>query len=108
MCRDGGLAEKVFTSMQAELEGKDAEELNKARCALIRGMSKFCQVSQACQVWEPPHGVWVQVERAWEMYQRMRTEGQSPDRGTFDSLIRATSFLKDGHEARWLLVEVIF
>ncbi|KAF4517193.1 hypothetical protein B566_EDAN005625 [Ephemera danica] len=88
--RDGGYAEQLFASIQTELEGKEESQaaMKKSKCALIRGMNKYGQ-----------------VDRAWELYQGLKSAGEKLDCGTFDTLLKATGFLKDGYEERWQLIE---
>lgn len=78
--RDGDIAESIFIS----IENPSAATY----CAIIQGMAKFCQ-----------------VDRAWKLYQEMKSKQMQPTVETYNSLIRVGSFLKEGFELRWKLVE---
>lgn len=51
-------------------------------------MSKYCQ-----------------VDRAWQLYQESREKGLPICTNTYNSLIQVASFLKEGYDLRWKLVQ---
>ncbi|XP_063853262.1 small ribosomal subunit protein mS39-like [Scylla paramamosain] len=78
--KDNRLAEEVFASLTTRGPA--------AYCALIRGMAQY-----------------LQVDRAWQLYQECREKGIPLDTGTHNALIRVASFLRDASDLRWQLVQ---
>ncbi|XP_058452761.1 small ribosomal subunit protein mS39 [Malaya genurostris] len=77
--KDFELAEQIFH----EIEEKQPVHY----CALIRGMAKY-----------------IQVEKAWALYQETVDKNILLDTNTFNSLLQITSYLKDTYDTRWELV----
>ncbi|XP_045114775.1 protein PTCD3 homolog, mitochondrial-like [Portunus trituberculatus] len=78
--KDNSLAEEVFASLTSRGPA--------AYCALIRGMAHY-----------------LQVDRAWQLYQECQQKGIPLDTGTHNALIRVASFLRDASDLRWQLVQ---
>lgn len=78
--KDAGIAESVFIRIDPPT--------SEAYCAIIQGMAKYCQ-----------------VDRAWELYQETRAKGLAVSTDTYNALIQVASFLKEGYDLRWKLVQ---
>ncbi|XP_069955018.1 small ribosomal subunit protein mS39 [Cherax quadricarinatus] len=78
--KDNGLAEELFKSLSTKGSA--------AYGALIRGMAQYYQ-----------------VDRAWQLYQECKEKNIPLDAGTYNSLIRVASFLRDSFDLRWQLVK---
>ncbi|XP_042225053.1 protein PTCD3 homolog, mitochondrial-like isoform X2 [Homarus americanus] len=78
--KDNGLAEELFESL--------SNRGPAAYSALIRGMAQY-----------------LQVDRAWQLYQECREKDIPLDAHTYNSLIRVASYLRDAFELRWQLVK---
>ncbi|XP_058822135.1 small ribosomal subunit protein mS39 [Topomyia yanbarensis] len=77
--KDFELAEQLFH----EIDSKQSVHY----CALIRGMAKY-----------------IQVEKAWALYQETIEKNILLDTNTFNSLIEISSYLKDSYDTKWQLV----
>lgn len=80
--KDGDLAESVFN----EIEPKTSQ----AYGAVIRGMCKY-----------------IQVERAFALYQDALQRDLQVDAATFNSVIRVSPFLRESGDMRWQLVQEV-
>ncbi|KAK7080526.1 Pentacotripeptide-repeat region of PRORP, partial [Halocaridina rubra] len=80
--KDNGVAEELFQS----LDNKDT----RAFCALIRGMANY-----------------LQIDRAWQLYQEACEKNIALDTDTYNSLIRIATYLREGSELRWQLIKDI-
>lgn len=78
--KDGDMAENVFISID--------KPTSETYCALISGMAKYCQ-----------------VDRAWQLYQETREKNIPLNTNTYNALIQVASFLKEGYDLRWKLVQ---
>lgn len=74
------MAEAVFISID--------NPGSAAYCTLIQGMAKYCQ-----------------VDRAWQLYEETKQKNLPVTTETYNALIRVASFLKEGFDLRWKLVE---
>ncbi|CAG2066590.1 unnamed protein product, partial [Timema podura] len=79
--KDNGVAETVFRSIEPSTSA--------AYCALLQGMTRHYQ-----------------VDRAWQLFEEMNHKGIPLTTEAYNSLIRVTSYLREGVEQRWRLVEV--
>ncbi|CAB3370090.1 Hypothetical predicted protein [Cloeon dipterum] len=84
--RDSGLAQTLFDSIKEEVQ--EGPQLNRAKCALLRGMAKYCQ-----------------ADRGWEMYQTMRNASEHIDVDTYNQIFKLVGFVRDTAEKRMELVE---
>lgn len=80
--KDNSLAEEVFASLTTRGPA--------AYCALIRGMAQY-----------------LQVDKAWQLYQECQEKDIPLDTGTHNALIRVASFLRDAADLRWQLVQEV-
>nr|CAD7201210.1 unnamed protein product [Timema douglasi] len=78
--KDNGVAETVFRSIEPSTSA--------AYCALLQGMTRHYQ-----------------VDRAWQLFEEMNHKGIPLTTEAYNSLIRVTSYLREGMEQRWRLVE---
>ncbi|XP_013778914.1 protein PTCD3 homolog, mitochondrial-like [Limulus polyphemus] len=76
--KDNGLAEQLFASM----EKKDSQ----AYCALLQGRAKYFD-----------------VERAYDLYQKMQEKQIPANTETYNSLLTLVPFLREGSDGRWSL-----
>ncbi|XP_059473454.1 small ribosomal subunit protein mS39 [Neocloeon triangulifer] len=83
---DAGMAQALFDSIKEELQ--EGPALNKAKCALLRGMAKYCQ-----------------ADRGWEMYKTMRSAAEPIDVDTYNQIFKLVGFVRDTIEKRSELVE---
>lgn len=75
LCRDGGLAEDIFNS----IENPTAE----AYSALIQGMAKYNQAS-----------------RAFHLFEEAQSKGLELNVNAYNAIIGAANFLKEGYDLR--------